>query len=668
MRKCEDLIVAESPLELARMLPRGVPIVTDRKNRHYLDMTATLDIETSADESQGIIYSIQLNIGGVNCLIRHTKDFIGIIGLLESYYKLSRARRLVIYVHNLGFEMYWLSQAILTRYRITNQLYTGSHKPIQVTLNNGIEFRDTLKLFQKSLAAATAGLPHEKRAGDLDYQIWRTSETPLTDEEYAYCIYDVQGLWEAIERLKQERGYNSATIPLTNTAMVIEEVNRYIRCDKNTMEAIRAVRLDRQQTEICYKAIGGGDTHGCRWKAGITLKNCNSHDKKSAHPSQMLLEKYPMGIPQTVYDYTEEDLMRLAQSGYGWVGLLNLENLLIRMECPNPPISVSKCEEIIEKGGVDNGRLLSCLGVSVYCDSNDYVRIADAYHYTGCFLSVGVIFHLDYLPDSFRDAILEKFKYKEQHKDGADYNFSKICVNTIYGACAQKRVRDEYQISYDEGISAVKTDWETKLSGMTDDQVYKTQVMKLPFLWGLWTASLSRLELWKLQKACGWENLIYWDTDSVKYEGLPNLAISAYNEEIKRKCEERGCVITNDKGEAVYIGIAENEHEGVEYGYKRFRFLHAKCYCGTEWNRKTGRYEFAVTIAGVGKKEGVKALRCEEDLRDGFYIPDAGGNKLHYVSRPINDNLEASYVWMEPRDYLISDAVSVSIEQEIIGG
>ena len=203
---------------------------------------------------------------------------------------------------------------------------------------------------------------------------------------------------------------------------------------------------------------------------------------------------------------------------------------------------------------------------------------------------------------------------------------------------------------------------------MTDEQVYKTQAMKLPFLWGLWTASLSRLELWKLQKSCGWENLIYWDTDSVKYEGLPLISISAYNDEIKRKCEERGCVITNDKGKNVYIGIAENEHEGVEYGYQRFRFLHAKCYCGTEWNKKTGRYEFAVTIAGVGKKQGVKALRCEEDLRDGFYIPDAGGNKLHYVSRPINENLEASYIWMEPRDYLISDAVSVSLDQEIIGG
>lgn len=675
MRQCGDILVSESPLELARRLPRGIQLVEGKKHRHYLDITATLDIETSATENRGLIYSYQLNIGGVNCLLRHTEDFLRVLDLVVGFYQVKQNRRIVFYVHNLGFEMYWLSQILLTRYRIRSQLYTKSHKPIQVTLANGIEFRDSLKLFQKSLAAATKGLPHEKRVGDLDYRVWRTPETALTDEEFAYCVYDVQGLWEAIERLKEERGYNAATIPLTNTAMVIDEVNRYIRHDKNTLDAMQAVRLDKTQLTICYQAIGGGDTHGCRWRAGITYENCNSHDKKSAHPSQMLLEKFPMGVPMTVYEYKEKDLENLARNGYGWVGLLFLSDLAILPECPNPPISVSKCAEMIEKGGVDNGRLLSCKAVSVYCDSNDYQRIRDAYTFSGAILSLGVVFKLDYLPQAFRDSVMEKFRYKELNASGADYDFAKICVNTIYGACAQKRVRDEYEITYEDGIEVTRTDWYHKLQRMTEEQVTKTQSMKLPFLWGLWTASLSRLELWKLQKACGWENLIYWDTDSVKYEGLPSQEIENYNESIRRKCQERGCVITKADGKKVYIGIAENEHEGVDYGYQRFRFLHAKCYCGTEWNKKTGIYEFSVTIAGVGKKEGVRALRCEEDLKDGFYIRDAGGNKLHYVSRPVTENkefsrlnLEASYVWMEPRDYRISDAISVSIEQEILGG
>src|SRR5699024_6427498 len=95
------------------------------------------------------------------------------------------------------------------------------------------------------------------------------------------------------------------------------------------------------------------------------------------------------------------------------------------------------------------------------------------------------------------------------------------------------------------------------------------------------------------------------------------------------------------------------------FGYRRFRFLHAKCYADESYNPKTGEYDIESTIAGVGKKEGVKALRGNIDnLTDSLYIDDAGGKMLEYHDRPIQQRedfkrptLTASFIRMLPRTY-----------------
>ena len=162
-----------------------------------------------------------------------------------------------------------------------------------------------------------------------------------------------------------------------------------------------------------------------------------------------------------------------------------------------------------------------------------------------------------------------------------------------------------------------------------------------------------------MQKLIGWENIIYWDTDSVKYEGPKSAAIIAYNDGIKELCRNAGAVVVNRNGKEVYIGAAEDEHPSVEYGYKKFRFLHAKCYAAEVWNGEG--YELESTIAGVGKKEGVIGLKGDiENLAVNLYIPNAGGLSLTYYERPVTDRKEfkrptktASYIAMADRFYLV---------------
>lgn len=679
MRYSQDVWIAENDGEFFPMLERPKlvsktvgkmrPGQQYQRKTKYFDVTATFDIETSNTDMDGFAYSFQTCIGGAVVVPRYFEDWARIMETLIEKWGITENQRLIVFVHNLGYEYTYLIQMLCERWGDCKALYTKSRKPLYLQFPNGIEFRDSLKLFQKSLARATEGCKHEKLKGDLDYTVYRTPDTPLSDSEFAYCVNDVLGLWESIERMKKERGFNAASLPLTNTALVIQEVNRKISKDQNCARRMKRLALSKEQTRLAYLAMAGGDTHGTRWRAGHTYTGCNSYDFKSAHPSQQLLWKFPTGRPIDLPDETaQEDMEMLIDNSMGWIGKILLVNFDIRPECPDPCISYSKCAAAEGERGKDNGRLLGADAAFIYCDSNDWQRIREGYTFDKMVAMESFCFRLDYLPASFRMAIFEKFKIKETMKDSPDYAFSKICVNTIYGATAQKQIRDEYTADIGDDIDFERTPWETTLDEMEDSNVIDKQLKKFPFLWGLWTASLTRLKLWELLKIVGWENVIYWDTDSCKYEGPKMKGVQEYNERIARQCEKRGVVVEKKDGKKVYIGIAEDEHPQAEYGYKEFRFLHAKCYAA-----RTCEGKLESTIAGVGKAEGVKALKDDiENLNDFLIIEDAGGQMLTYHNSPIKERHDfqrpthsASWIVMTPRRYEVGQTTKDFTEERL---
>lgn len=675
MRECRGEQIAESKAEFLSML--GTPKTVQercKKNARpkpkYLDVTCTFDIETTNTDTDGFAYSFQTCIGGAVVVPRYFEEWADIMETLVDKWSITEGKRLVIFVHNLGYEYTYLIQMLCDRWGDCKALYTKSRKPLYLMFDNGIEFRDSLKLFQKSLARASRGCKHEKLKGDLEYSVYRTADTPLDDTEFAYCVNDVLGLWEAIERLKAERNYNAATLPMTNTALVIKEVNKHLTGDSRTLQKMQALELNREQMEIAYKAMAGGDTHGTRWRAGHTYRNCNSYDFKSAHPSQQLLWKFPEGHPMMLPQGQPQTVMdNIISSGMGWIAEIAIKGLQIRPECPDPVISVSKCAGLKCDENTDNGRVLQADETLLYCDSNDWQRIKEAYTFERVVMHRGFCFRLGYLPDSFRMAIFDKFKIKETMKGSPEYAFSKICVNTIFGACAQKTIRDEYTAEIGDSIDFERISWEVNLEKKTPAEIQKSQKGKFPFLWGLWTASMTRLKLWQLLKIVGWEKVIYWDTDSCKFEGGKVPAVEQYNREVAAQCEKRGVVVTKPNGRKVYIGIAEDEHPQADYGYTEFRFLHAKCYAA-----RTCEGVLESTIAGVGKKEGQAALKDNiENLNDFLIIDNAGGQMLTYHDSPIKERHDfqrvthsASWIVMTPRRYEVGGP-NLEFEEERLG-
>ena len=171
MRRCEDLEVCETAQEFLQRLPPCPSCCKSKQAKHkYIDVTSCFDTETTNTQEIGFIWSYQINVGGLNAVVRTYPQFVEILQGLVTAWGINSGKRLKIHVHNLGYETYYLAQLLQESFGVKSIMFTSSHKVLSLKLENGIEFYDSLKLFQKSLAGATKGCPHEKAVGDLDYK------------------------------------------------------------------------------------------------------------------------------------------------------------------------------------------------------------------------------------------------------------------------------------------------------------------------------------------------------------------------------------------------------------------------------------------------------------------------------------------------------------------
>lgn len=106
----------------------------------------------------------------------------------------------VIVCHNLAFDMYGLSSWLSSQKQV-KVLAKSQRKPITFTVLDEEDGKtprlviwDTLVFSQKSLAYMGDECGYPKLSGDWDYDLVRTPETPLTDDETVYAKHDIYAL------------------------------------------------------------------------------------------------------------------------------------------------------------------------------------------------------------------------------------------------------------------------------------------------------------------------------------------------------------------------------------------------------------------------------------------------------------------------------------------
>lgn len=627
------------------------------KPKYLVYTFATFDIETTTidngtDTPFGFMYHWQMDVGGYVVTGRRWEEWVKFMLKLVEIFKTDDTRNFVVYIQNEAFEFQFIRDFLNAHFGGFRVFAAQRRKPIHVTTGNGIQFRCSYKLTNMSLEKAVQnelGVVHCKAAGDLDYRIIRTADTPLDDTEYGYCVSDVVSLYELIERRFINERDNLESIPMTSTGYVRRDCRNSCRKDEDYREDF----LKQEMTESVYtllrEASRGGNTHANRYMSGRVWHNVDSFDVASSYPAQMFLRKFPVSkfTPYgEIESMTELDGLL---SEYACLFRVIFTGLEVRDNIGMPYIAISKAIEHSKHVTLDNGRVLSTVDrenkkedreskkkargyIALTLTDVDFQIIKEQYTWDEMSISDFHIATYGYLPEALLSQVTAYFKAKTELKDKIKeaeergdeeeaanlaylYAKSKNRLNGIFGMCYTNPVHNKIFIKEDGK-------WDEDVPDIADalKKYWKSRNSFLVYAWGVWITAWARRHLEDLFNALGQDKTIYGDTDSGKAVDVDISKIDTLNAKIMELADRRGAYCDYN-GTRYYMGIYEHENK---VPIAKFKTLGAKKYV---YEDEKGLH---VTISGVSKKLGAKELGSIDNFVPGFIFKDAGGLTLYY--------------------------------------
>lgn len=640
----------------------------------YFDLACSFDIETTTilnDDPYAFMYQWQYCIEDFVFMGKTWEDFMRFNNILASELELGiemidgtlTGRSIVTYIFNLSFEFQFMRYFIGD---IISPLITEKYSPLLVPTSLGITYRCAYRLTNKSLDAFTKGCQHHKLKGDLDYSITRVPikddpKNGLTDLELAYCYNDVKGLSEAIrDRFEKDKKYSIATIPLTSTGYVRKDAQQSMRKAPKNRRHFIETQLDSHLYEMCRAAFRGGNTHANAAHVGKILHNVKSWDLASSYPAWILTQTYPIGKFELYEDISSlnfiANLYTIVKQ-YCLLVTIRLYDFEYIGSCGVPYISRSKTflricdkESIIE----DNGRLYSAPFAEMTLTDIDLLMILKYYKYEKIEIVEAYRSHRGMLPNELRRVCLDYYKKKTTLKgvtseDGsAEYEYAraKEMLNSTYGMCVQRYDRTEFEYIDNKYIPVHKP-----LKEMLE-KYYNSESSFLSYQFGVWITAWARFVLQMGLDIAG-PDLVYCDTDSVKYIGDHEEEFQKLNKHLRDNALKHGAVAYNKEGKEYPVGIYDQEKT-----YTDFKTLGAKKYIYSYDNGKT----IHSTISGVSKDIGEKFFTKHgfDAFTPDTIIPVSGkvsahyhDDGIHYVTIKGVKILTASSVALVPAAYTI---------------
>lgn len=579
-----------------------------RKKARYADLVCAFDIETTNIDKyrQAVMYIWQMQLGPKWTVYGRTwEQFTAFIKKLQD--RVPEETYLVVYVHNLSFEFQFLKSIIPI-----DDVFAMDDRKILRVKSGKLEFRCSYIHSNMSLEKYLQAMdvPDQKIKG-FDYTKKRYSWTKLTPAELKYCINDVKGLVQAVMVEMERDGDDLYTIPLTSTGYVRRMVKdalapyrRFIKKMLPDLETFQALR----------RAFRGGDTHANRFNSNLLIDSkavgeMSGEDISSSYPASMLMERYPGKLIRK-----DPELFDIEYT-HGKACLIRLRMEDVKLKNPRwgspyiPRAKVESCTHPI----LDNGRIISADAVEMYVTEIDFEILAEEYTFKYQILELWTATK-SYLPDVFRNLLMDMYAAKTQLKGVDDYMYSKKKnqFNSTYGMMVQNPCKPNYE--YKDGMMVLKDE---SLQDLIDQ--YQATGW-LPYQWGVWVTAYSRRKLHAGLAIIDPDDFIYSDTDSIKYMGDYSKEFAELNDKFRR--EEYSAV--DPKGKRHYIGVFE-----FEGNYKRFKTMGAKKYA---YEDPDGTLH--ITVSGVNKRLGVKELGSIERFKEGFIFRDAGGLAALYNDFP----------------------------------
>lgn len=626
------------------------------KNKvEFYNLPVAFDIEVSSfrtanDEPRACMYIWQMCFGDSDFLVygRTWEEFDVFIRKIRKHFHLKKSRVLVVYVHNLSYEM----QFIRKRFAWEKVFALDERVPLYMRANFGIEFRCSYKLSNYSLETLAKNLLHhdiKKLVGDLDYKKIRHSGTPLTPKELDYCMYDVRIVCAYIsERLEKDE--NITKIPLTQTGYVRTSFKSACFGDDHDQpkyhhyrEEMKRLTMEVDEYEMLRDAFMGGFTHANAYYVNQTLTDVTSFDFTSSYPYVLFSEKFPWSKGVLCHP-TESELMEKLHL-YAWVidvEFFNIESKIMQDDY----ISFSRCT-YIHGCTLNNGRVSFAERLCITITSVDFDVISQCYRWSGINIKRAYKYVLNYLPTDFINQLLYYYEMKTTLKNvfgkEEEYQTAKGRINSAYGMIVTNPLRPT--ITYKDN------EWGKDDVDIMDGilKYNRSPNRFMPYVVGVFVTAYARRNLWTGILAVG-NDYVYSDTDSIKILNAKEHEkyFAWYNErvfdKIKRACDFHKI----DMGKASPKTIKGVEKPlGVwdfDGHYQRFKTLGAKRYM---YEYDNG--DVSLTVSGLNKKTAIPYLierYGKEKMFDAFTDPNLLGSddEVFTIPKGKSGRLVSTYI------------------------
>lgn len=662
-------IKAYTPDEMSLPVMTFKPLQKNHKITKYATRYICLDTETShTDNTTAWVYQWAAKFSSLYVYGRKPSEIIKFMQIVAEHYQLSTDKKIILYIHNASYDLQYI-KLFLRQYDPTAEfLAIDSHSIIQCDVL-GFKIICSYKLTNMSLAALSDNYSETyiKAVGEIDYNITRYQDDELTANDWFYMFSDVASQDDGINGYLKMQGYKYAfKAPITSTGFVRANCRKAARNDETWHDEFMKCRLSLEQYNLCRQGFMGGVCIASFKYSNKTIRSdkLRHKDFTSSYPARQCLDYFPVGVPMW-YGRVDSvaELEKLCDK-YCCVFVLTLDDVHIKKGVTAPCIPSSKCihkEDYLKL----NGKIVEASTLTMVVTELDYKWIKRQYDYNE---AIGVdkmlIFERGPMPKWLINEVFEYFKNKCTLKDVNDllYTKSKNMLNGIYGMTATAIIREIFKMNADYELEKRAQSDDEKQTAL--NKYYRSYNNFMPYQYALWTTAHARDALFTMIECVGYDNFLYCDTDSVFYIETPENALRM--EEYRTKCVDkavRGGAYVGEK----YLGEPTDEPP-----LRAFRAIHAKCYAMEEYNKKTGKFELNVVIAGIPKKatkwkngKPVIKTNAEElgdinNLQDGFTFKHCGGTRCVYNERPIATiNINGHLT------ELASSAVIENIEKEI---
>lgn len=659
---------------------------SNKSRTSYSDVIIMADTETSKKkdhvkkDNHICAWSIAFRAFGRNLVTlwgQSPRDLCECIGRVRENLE---GDQIYIYWHNMSYDWIFIRRFMFEKFGFPqDQLNVKPLYPLNIKWANGIMFKDSLALAQRSLDKWAKDLQVEtkKALGKWDYNKYRNQSDELSPDELLYIEHDVLAGVECIDVTKAQLHKTLSSLPLTATGIVRGEARNEGRAHHAHDWFLRIQPKEYFIQQILESVFHGGYTHANRYAVDFVWTWAKCFDFSSSYPFVLLTEKYPAEqFWKVEQKMTPEKIFQ--NKDYAFIFKITATGVDLKDgRWPMPMLSYAKCQSSLN-AVTDNGRIMKADFIEIYMNEVDFKLFCEQYTWDKDSLEISECYAAfkDYLPEWFTDYVWERYRLKTELKgvDPVLYAIEKAKLNSCFGMCAQRPVKEQIREAYEDitiGEGFNKQEFKCGDFYVDEDFNPETEYEKflnnrnsfLPYPVGVWCTAYAQANLFKLGKCVPeTETWLYSDTDSVYATAFDEEKIASYNKSCIDKLEARGFKGIMYKDKLYYPGVAEDDGS-----YMHFKTLHSKCYCKRHFVAKGDNFimgdDLQITVAGVPKKGAISLKNNIDNFKTYALFPGTDSGKLQHshifvdhIYVDSDGNLTGDSIDLSPCDYIIKDA------------